>query len=153
MRPIHRPDKVLNPVRGLLREELMSRLTFKLETKRHVENAEIPLLVVGQDKVTNNTAFVNYSSKVREDGNITHVAGFGDDTYVDLYELREYKDMWMFSEMQDNMKQQAEMLQPGHKYLFTVARINRLPGTTNGELLSIAMRNDEGNPKIFPTFE
>ncbi|MBM3280059.1 MAG: hypothetical protein FJY95_18580 [Candidatus Handelsmanbacteria bacterium] len=51
------------------------------------------------------------------------------------------------------MKQQAEMLQPGHKYLFTVARINRLPGTTNGELLSIAMRNDEGNPKIFPTFE
>ncbi len=154
MRPVHRPDRVLNRLRGILREELMSIIAFKPETKRHVENAEIPLLVVGLDKVTSNTAFVNYFVRVREDGNIVYLAGYDDGSYVDLYELREYKDMQMFSEMQDKKKKkQAEMLQPGHKYLFTVARINRLAGTTNGELLSTAVLNDKGNPKIFPTFE
>lgn len=136
------------------REELMSIVAFKPETKRHVENAEIPLLVVGLDKVCVNTAFVNYFVRVREDGNIVYLQGFEDGTYVDLFELREYKDMQTFSEMQDKKKKkQAEMLQPGHKYLFTVARINRLSGTTNGELLSTAVLNDEGNPKSFPVFE
>jgi hypothetical protein len=154
MRPIHRPDKVLTKLRGLLREELLSIVAFKPETKRHVENAEIPLLVVGLDKVCGNTAFVNYFVRVREDGNLIYIQGFEDGTYVDLFELREYKDMQMFSEMQDKKKKkQAEMLQPGHKYLFTVARVNRLAGSTNGELLSTAVLNDEGNPKLFPVFE
>ncbi|MBI2505109.1 MAG: hypothetical protein HYW07_17970 [Candidatus Latescibacteria bacterium] len=154
MRPIHRPDKVLTRLRGVLREELMSIVAFKPESKRHVENAEIPLLVVGLDKVCNNTAFVNYFVRVREDGNIIYVQGFENGTYVDLFELREYKDMQMFSEMQDKKKKkQAEMLQPGHKYLFSVGRINRLAGTTNGELLSTCVLNEDGNPKIFPVFE
>lgn len=154
MRPIHSPAKVAARLQLILREELLSIIAFKPETKRHVENAEIPLLVVGLDKVTSNTAFVNYFVRVREDGNIVYVQGFGDGTFVDLYELREYKDMQMFSEMADKKKKkQVEMLQPGHKYLFTVARINRLAGSTNGELLSTAVLNDEGNPKIFPTFE
>lgn len=154
MRPIHRLDKVLARLKGVLREQLMSIVAFKPETKRHVENAEIPLLVVGLDKVCNNSAFVKYFIRVREDGNIVYLQGFEDGTYVDLFELREYKDMQTFSEMQDKKKKkQAEMLQPGHKYLFTVARINRLSGTTNGELLSTAVLNDKGNPKIFPVFE
>jgi hypothetical protein len=154
MRPVHRPDRTLAKLRGVLREELMSIIAFKPETKRHVENAEVPLLVVGLDKVTGNTAFVNYFVRVREDGNIVYVQGFENGTYVDLFELREYKDMQMFTETQDKKKKkQAEMLQPGYKYLFTVARINRLAGSTNGELLSTAVLNDEGNPKIFPIFE
>ena len=79
------------------REELMSIVAFKPETKRHVENAEIPLLVVGLDKVCVNTAFVNYFVRVREDGNIVYLQGFEDGTYVDLFELREYKGMQTFS--------------------------------------------------------
>ncbi len=154
MRPVHRPDRVIGRIRAMLREELTSILVFKPEKRRHADNSRLTISVVGLDKICNNPSFANYFVRVHEDGTILYAEGFEDGTYMDLFELREYQPI----RMHVSAKKQAdaegtEPLQTGHKYLYTVARINRLAGQSSAELFSTCVRKEDGNPKIFPIFE
>ena len=123
---IHDPPDVVTKLKEMLKELLVSTFVLQGEKKRHQENPRVALNVVTLDKISGDNNFINLCVRVGEDGKVKYVEGFEDGTYVDLFELREYKPSRMRAKEKTDADE--EELQTGHKYLYSVGRTNRLFG-------------------------
>jgi len=153
MRPVHMPDEHLKRLQGQLRQILASVLVMRPERKRHVDNSRFPIAVAGLDKISGNPNLKDLFVRVQEDGRLLYIEGYEDDTYLDLFEVREYKPM----RMQGNAQQKAaeegtDALQTGHQYLYTAGRTNNLFGKAPGEIINTCVRKEDGSIQIFPVF-
>ena len=79
-----------------------------------------------------------------------YVDGYEDGSYVDLFELREYKPSRMRAK--EKTEGAEEDLQTGRKYMYTVGRTNRLFGESPSDVINGCVRGDDGTPKVFPVF-
>ena len=125
---------------------------FQPEKRRHQENPGLALGVVSLDKVTGNTNLKELYVRVGDDGHVRYVDVFRDGSYVDLFELREYKPV----RMSQAQKKKADAggdapLQPGRKYLYSVGRTNQLFGEIPADVVNGCIRGDDGGVKLFPT--
>lgn len=149
----HKPDEVLRRIHVTLRQVLARYLEMKPEKKRHMEMPQMALSVVGLDKLTGNAALKDLFARVGEDGHLAVVADYEDGSYADIFELREYQPMRMASNQQ---KQAAatgeEVLQTGHKYLYSVGRTNHFFGATPSEVINGCVRKEDGSIQVFTTF-
>ena len=153
MQPIHRPEETIKQIQVALREVLVSASIFTAETKRHQERASIGIPVVSLDKVSGNINLKDYYIPVRDNGQIAYLENFEDGSFVDLFELREYKPARVHAAAKkEAQEEQTEELQKGRKYLFTIGRTNRLFGESPSDLINGCIRSEGGGPKIFPVF-
>lgn len=153
LQPVHQPPTVIRRLREVLREVLVSALVLTPEMRRHQEKPNIALAVASLEKVSGNPALASYYVRLRQDGQIAYLETFEDGTYVDLFELRDYKPARMHhAAKKEAVEEGIEELQGGRKYLFTVGRTNRLFGENPSDLINGCIRAAEGGPKVFAVF-
>ena len=153
MEDVHQPNAVIPALIGILRELMVSRFQFQPERRRHQENARVRLSVISLDKVSGNGNLRGFYVRVREDGQLHYVEDFEDGTYIDLFELREYKPARIAAAAKKQAEEEdTEVLQTGHKYLFSVGRTNRLFGNSAADVVNACFRGDDGETKVFPAF-
>ena len=152
MSPIHEPQKVAEQLSAMLRELMVSSFILQPEKKRHQDNPRLTISVVGLDKISGNLNLKELYVRVQENGQILYIEDFEDGSYVDLFEMREYKPTRIHARAQEKAAEKdTEELQTGRKYLFTVGRTNRLFGQAPGEVVDSCFRGEDGNIKIFST--
>lgn len=148
----HQPEKVIPEIIGMMRELMVSSFRFEPVRRRHQDNARLSLNVVSLDTLVGNSNLKDLYVRVSDDGQVHYVEDFEDGTYVDLFELREYKPQRLASAAKKKAEaEDTEMLQTGRKYLCTVGRTNKLFGTSPSEVINNCYRED-GETKIFPAF-
>jgi len=153
MESAHDPEKVVAELKTMLREVVAGSLKFEPERKRHTERAALALTVVCLDKVSGNANLKDLFVRVTEQGEIHYVEDFEDGTYVDLFELREYKPVRIASAAKKEAEAAGtEQLQTGRKYLYTVGRTNKLFGGMPADVINTCIRGEGGGPKLFPAF-
>ena len=153
MGPAHNPQNVIPEVIAILRELVAGSLSFEPERRRHQERAGIALAVVSLDKVSGNANLKDLYVRVSEEGQIHYVENFEDGTYVDLFELREYKPVRLASAAKKKAEEQGtEQLQTGRKYLSTLGRTNQLFADMPADIINSCVRGEDGGPKMFPAF-
>ena len=153
MSPIHEPETTVERLKEMLRKLLVSSFVLRAEKKRHHENPHLALAVVGLDKICGDPNFKDLCIRVDEGGKVIYHDDFEDGSYVDLFELREYKP----SRVHVRAKEQAiqsntEELQTGSKYLYTVGCTNQLFGKSPSAVINSCIRSKDGSPKVFPIF-
>ena len=150
---VHQPEKVVPQILDMLREVLMACFRFKPEKRRHQDNARLALSVVSLDKVSGNANLKDLYVRVSDDGQMHYVDDYEDGTFVDLFELREYKPARLASAAKKEAEaNDTEALQTGRKYLCTVGRTNRLIGEAPADIINGCVRDDAGATKVFPAF-
>ncbi|MEW6754560.1 MAG: hypothetical protein AB1505_26790, partial [Candidatus Latescibacterota bacterium] len=153
MQPVHQPVETARRLREALRQVVVRALIVAPEMRRHQERPAIALAVASLDKVTGSPALKQFYVRVREDGHLAYLDSFEDGSYVDLFELREYKPSRVHLAVRQQAQEEGtEELQTGRKYLFTVGRTNSLFWNTPSELINSCIRSAEGGPVIFPVF-
>ena len=153
MGPIHEPEKTAARLKEMLRKSLVSSFVLRAEKKRHHENPHLALSVVGLDKICGDPNFKDLCIRVDEDGKVIYHDDFEDGSYVDLFELREYKPSRVHVRAKEEARQNnAEELQTGSKYLYTVGCTNQLFGKSPSVVINNCIRNEDGSPKVFPIF-
>ena len=86
-------------------------------------------------------------------GKILYLEDFEDGSYVDLFELREYKPSRVHNAAKKQAdKGEAEELMTGRKYLCTAGRTDRLFEENPSDLLNCCIRAEGGGPKVFQVF-
>ena len=109
--------------------------------------------VVSLDKLSGNANLKELYIRVRDDGQIYYVENFEDGSFVDLFDLREYKPARMATAAKKKAEsEETETLQTGRKYLYTLGRTSYLFGETPAEVIDSCIRGDSGAPRLFPTF-
>jgi hypothetical protein len=137
----------------MLREVLLACLRFKPEKRRHQDDARFALSVVSLDKVSGNANLKDLYVRVSADGQMHYVDDYEDGTFVDLFELREYKPARLASAAKKEAEaKDTQALQTGRKYLCTVGRTNRLFGDAPADVINGCVRDDEGVTTVFPAF-
>jgi hypothetical protein len=117
MEAAHSPERVLEEIVEDLRQLLVSCFKFQPERKRHQDNPRLALSVVGLDRIAGNANLKELFVRVREDGQVHYVEDFEDGTWVDLFQLREYKPARLATAAKKKADDQdTEMLQTGRKY-------------------------------------
>ena len=153
MAEAHRPAETIGRLREVLREIMVSSFVVTPEMRRHQEQAKFALAVVSLDKISGTGSLRDFYVRVRDDGRIAYLEDFADGSYVDLFELRAYQPSRVHHAAKKKATEgQAEELQKGRKYLFTVGRTNRLFGESPSDLINGCVRSKEGGPKIFRVF-
>ena len=153
MEAAHSPERVLEEIVEDLRELLVSCFRFQPERKRHQDNPRLALLVVSLDRIAGNANLKELFVRVREDGQVHYVEDFDDGTWVDLFQLREYKPARLATAAKKKAEDQdTEMLQTGRKYLFSVGRVQKLFGESEAAVINNCFRGDDGETKVFPAF-
>ena len=147
LQPIHQPDEVLSALIKLLRQLLLRGMVFTAEKRRPQERPQIALEVANLEKVCGNANLQNFYIRLRDDGRPLFVDGYEDNSFIDVYELREYKPVRM---KLNAAKKAAEQLQTGRKYLFGVGRTQNLWGQTPGQLSDSCKKRDDGSIEVFP---
>jgi hypothetical protein len=153
MTPVHEPEKAMDDIRAIVRELMVGATTFQPEKKRHQDKPAMAFSVVSLDKVSGNANLKDLFVRLKEDGEINFVEDYEDGSFVDLFELREYKP----ARIATAAKQKAEAagtesLQTGRKYLFTLGRTNKLFGEAPADIINSCVRDENGGPKVFVTF-
>jgi hypothetical protein len=150
----HEPEKVLEQIRLGLRRALAAYLKFSSEKRRHMEMPQVGLPVVGLDKVSGNPALKDLFVRVGEDGGVMLVESYEDGSYADIFELREYQPMRMASNQQKKAATEGEeVLQTGHKYLYSVGRTANFFGATPSEIINGCVRRPDGGVRVFTEFK
>ncbi len=150
---VHQPEKVVPELLDMLREVMMASFRFKPEKRRHQDNARLALSVVSLDKVAGNSNLKDLYVRVTDDGQMYYVEDYEDGSFVDLFELREYKPARLASAAKKEADaNDTEALQTGRKYLCTVGRTNRLIGEMPADVINGCVRDDAGATKVFPAF-
>ena len=153
MEEAHRPAETIGRLREVLREIMMSSFVLTPEMRRHQEQARISLAVVSLDKITGTGSLRDFYVRVRDDGRIAYLENFDDGSYVDLFEMRAYQPSRVHHAAKKKATEgQAEELQKGRKYLFTIGRTNRLFEKSPSDLINGCLRSKEGGPKVFRIF-
>jgi hypothetical protein len=150
---IHKPERTISEIVDILRHVMVGAMTFQPERKRHQEQPSMALSVVSLDKVSGNTNLKELYIRVRDDGQIHYVEDFEDGSFVDLFDLREYKPARMATAAKKKAEsEEEEALQTGRKYLYTLGRTSSLFGDTPADVIDTCIRGDSGAPKLFLTF-
>jgi hypothetical protein len=150
---VHQPKKVIPQLQEMLRECLVASFRFKPERRRHQDNARISLSVVSLDKVAGNANLKDLWVRVHDDGQLYYVEDYEDGSYIDLFELREYKPARLASAAKkEAAEKDTEALQTGRKYLYSVGRTNSIFGTSPADVINSCVRDDEGSTKVFAAF-
>jgi hypothetical protein len=150
---VHQPEKIVHQILDMLREVLLACLRFKPEKRRHQDDARFALSVVSLDKVSGNANLKDLYVRVSADGQMDYVDDYEDGTFVDLFELREYKPARLASAAKKEAEaKDTQALQTGRKYLCTVGRTNRLFGDAPADVINGCVRDDEGVTTVFPAF-
>lgn len=145
---VHEPPTVAARVLEALRQVLVSTFQLQPEKKRHQENPTMALNVVTLDKISGKQSFMNLCVRVGDNGKVLYIHGFEDGSYVDLFELREYKPSRMRAK--EKTAEDEVDLQTGRKYLYTVGRTNCLFGESPSHVINSCIRGVDGTPKVFP---
>ena len=152
--PVHQPDEVILKIRTMLREVLLGSLVFEGENRRHTEKPSVTLAVVSLEKVSENPNLREFYVRVSKNGSLLTVDSFDDGSFLDLFEMREYKPSRVHAAAKKKAEAEGtEVLQTGRKYLFTVGRTNKLFCASPSELLNGCVRADGGGPKVFKVFK
>jgi hypothetical protein len=110
--------------------------------------------VVSLERVAENPNLREFYVRVDENGSLLTVDGFEDGSFLDLFEMREYKPSRVHAAAKKKAEAEGtEVLQTGRKYLFTVGRTNELFCDSPSELLNGCVRADGGGPKVFKVFK
>ena len=150
---IHKPEKAIPEIIDILRQVMVTTMTFQPERKRHQEQPSMAFSVVSLDKLSGNANLKELYIRVRDDGQIYYVENFEDGSFVDLFDLREYKPARMATAAKKKAEsEETETLQTGRKYLYTLGRTSYLFGETPAEVIDSCIRGDSGAPRLFPTF-
>jgi len=153
MTAVHQPEKAMDDIRGIVRELMVAAVNFQPEKRRHQEQPGVAFSVVSLDKVSGNGNLKELYVRLKESGEINFVEDYEDGTFVDLFELREYKP----ARIATAAKKQAEAagtesLQTGRKYLYTLGRTNKLFGEAPADVINSCVRSESGGPKVFVSF-
>ncbi len=152
--PAHKPEEVMEKLKTTMREILVGSLEFEAENRRHQEKPSFALSVVSLEKVSENPNLREYYVRVDDKGQLATVDGYEDGSFVDLFEMREYKPSRVHAAAKKKADAEGtEELQTGRKYLFTVGRTNTLFCGSPSELINGCVRSDEGGPMVFPVFK
>ena len=89
--PAHKPEEVMEKLKTTMREILVGSLEFEAENRRHQEKPSFALSVVSLEKVSENPNLREYYVRVDDKGQLATVDGYEDGSFVDLFEMREYK--------------------------------------------------------------
>lgn len=153
MKAVHDPEIVVLEIVASMRELMMSCFRFQSERRRHQDNPRLALTVISLDKVAGNGNLKDLYVRVREDGQLHYVDDFEDGTWLDLFQLREYKPARLATTAKKRAdKEDTEMLQTGRKYMFTVGRAKQLFGESAAAVINGCYRGDDGETKIFNVF-
>ena len=153
MSPIHEPQTAADRLKDMLRKLLVSSFVLRPEKKRHHENPRLGLAVVGLDKICGDPNFKDLYIRVDEDGKVIYHDDFEDGSYVDLFELREYKPSRVHARAKEQAVQSdAEELQTGSKYLYTVGCTNQFFGKSPSDVINSCIRSEDGSLNVFPVF-
>ena len=151
---IHKPDEVMADLKTMMRELLVGSLEFEGENRRHQEKPSFAMSVVSLEKVLENPNLRDFYVRVRDDGQLFTIEGFEDGSFVDLFELREYKPSRIYVAAKEKIDtERTAELQTGRKYLCTVGRTNKLFCEFSSELINGCIRADGGGAKVFPVFK
>ncbi len=144
----------MEKLKTTMREILVGSLEFEAENRRHQEKPSFALSVVSLEKVSENPNLREYYVRVDDKGQLATVDGYEDGSFVDLFEMREYKPSRVHAAAKKKADAEGtEELQTGRKYLFTVGRTNTLFCGSPSELINGCVRSDEGGPMVFPVFK
>ena len=153
MQSAHEPETVLADLKTMIREIVAGSLTYEPERRRHMERAGLALTVVSLDKISGNANLKDLYVRVTDQGEINFVDEFEDGTYVDLFEIREYKPARIASAAKKEAEAEGkEQLQTGRKYLYTIGRTKQLFGDMPADVINSCVRGEDGGPKVFPAF-
>ena len=153
MEAAHGPEKVVPEIINNLRELMVSCFKFQPERRRHQDNPRLALTVISLDKVAGNANLKDLYVRVDDAGQLHYVADFEDGTWVDLFQLIEYKPQRLASAARKKSEEEdTEALQTGRKYLATVGRANKLFGESPAPVINGCFRGDDGETKIFDAF-
>ncbi|MFC1525292.1 hypothetical protein ACFL6X_00600, partial [Candidatus Latescibacterota bacterium] len=151
--PPHSPEEVVGELKAMIRELLVGGVTFQPERRRHTESPGIRLAVVSLDKVCGNANLKELYVRVNDEGQIHYVEDYEDGSYVDLFELREYKPARLAQAAKKKAEEEGtEAMQTGRKYLYTVGRTSHLFGETSADVINGCVRGEDGAAKLFPAF-
>ncbi|MDA0337088.1 MAG: hypothetical protein O2782_18150, partial [bacterium] len=113
----------------------------------------LALSVISLDRLSGNANLKDLFVKVGADGQVQYVEDFEDGSWVDLFQLREYKPARLATAAKKKATEEdTEMLQTGRKYLFSVGRAKRLFGDSEAAVINGCFRGDGGETKVFPAF-
>ena len=113
---IHKPEKAIPEIIDILRQVMVTTMTFQPERKRHQEKPSMAFSVVSLDKLSGNANLKELYIRVRDDGQIYYVENFEDGSFVDLFDLREYKPARMATAAKKKAEsEETETLQTGRK--------------------------------------
>ena len=153
MSEVHNPEQAMEDIRAIVRELMVGSATFQPEKRRHQEKPAMALSVVSLDKVSGNANLKDLYVRLREDGEINFVADYEDGSYVDLFELREYKPARIATAAKKKAAEEGtKSLQTGRKYLYTLGRTNRLFGDGPADIINSCVRDENSGPKMFVSF-
>lgn len=153
MTSVHQPEKAMDDIRALVRELMVGAATFQAEKKRHQEKPAVAFAVVSLDKVSGNGNLKDLYVRLKEDGEINFVDDYEDGSFVDLFELREYKPARLATAAKKKADAEGtEALQTGRKYLYTLGRTNKLFGDAPADIINSCVRDENGGPKVFVSF-
>lgn len=149
--PEHEPEDVIGKVQALVRQAMANNIVVeKPEKRRHADNSRFPLSVVSLGQLSGDAQFKDMYVRVGVDGRLFYAEGFEDETYVDLFELRESKSIRVQSKGIDS--DEGGPLKTGEKYLHTIGRTKQIFGATPAAVIASCVKEEDGAPKIFPVF-
>jgi hypothetical protein len=122
----------------------------KPEKRRHADNSRFPLSVVSLGQLSGDAQFKDMYVRVGIDGRLFYAEGFEDETYVDLFELREFKSIRVQSKGIDS--DEGGPLKTGEKYLHTIGRTKQVFEATPTAVIASCVKEEDGTPKIFSVF-
>ena len=153
LQPIHEPEATFQRVDASLKKVLAAVAVLEPHKERHHRNPRVALSVVNLEKVTGNNALASLFVRVGVDGRLLYLEDFEDGTYIDVFELRENTTAQVHARARDRARSDRKAeLQVGVSYLYSLGRTDEVFCSSREEVLESCIKNDEGEPKIFPMF-